>query len=285
MNEVRILGLSGRKQSGKNTSLNFLMGCAMQTLDIIDDFDINQFGQLVVPDTSETGRGIFNVESKDPKVVEWLLEKVWPFMKHYSFADALKMMCVDILGLEYDLVYGNNDDKEHLTHLRWENMPGITTEIKDIPKRWQQYIQYHEPGFMKVREVLQYVGTDIFRRMYGDVWTDTLIKRRIFVEQPVFAIIPDVRFPNEVYGIQDAGGMVLRFTRNPFPEDDHFSETALDPDNFDWNRFDGIVDNADVSIMEHCQLFDQKLKDIEFFNVSLEEEKPTRQKVTTTATK
>ena len=101
---------------------------------------------------------------------------------------------------------------------------------------------------MTAREVMQYVGTEIFRKMYGNVWVDSTI-RKIKQDNPTMAIVCDIRFPNEVEGVQQVGGKVLRLLRDPYQgEDQHASETALDdypPEKFDW-----VVDNREQSIEE-----------------------------------
>ena len=103
---------------------------------------------------------------------------------------------------------------------------------------------------MTAREVLQVVGTNTFRKMYHDVWADTCL-RKIEKDNPDFAIISDVRFPNEVDTIQKAGGKIMRLTRDVCSTDAHTSETALDKENFDWDKFDFIIDNANLTI--ECQ--------------------------------
>ena len=68
---------------------------------------------------------------------------------------------------------------------------------------------------MTAREVMQYVGTDVFRKIQHDVWAGATIKK-IDLEKPDLAVIADCRFPNEVDAIQKAGGLVIKLNRNPF---------------------------------------------------------------------
>ena len=109
-----------------------------------------------------------------------------------------------------------------------------------VPAKWEWTIDDLDSNKNKnlpttnktVREMLQWLGTDICRKEYEDVWVNAL-ENQILRLTPhfadnVFFIIPDVRFPNEVKFIQDKGGKVLRLTRRPFPDDCHESETALD---------------------------------------------------------
>jgi hypothetical protein len=291
----RILGLSGRKQSGKNTATNFITGLELMSVGVVRSaFFIDEQGQLQIGDLfgNEEYSGHLDLNRTNPEFVSFLEEHVNPYVKVYSFADLLKKdVCIKILGLTHEQCYGTDDDKNTLTSLLWENMPGVTvvplspekSEVRDmlwslsegyteqkngifeVEGRLGHYytkihgVVHHTPGPMSAREVLQYVGTDIFRKMYSNVWVDALI-RQIKKEDSSYALICDVRFPNEVEGVQAAGGKVVRLTRNPSGNSDaHSSETALDKENFDWSKFDFVLDNADMSINEqnkalHTQL-------------------------------
>lgn len=154
-------------------------------------------------------------------------------VKVYNFADPLKKnICIDILGLTYEQCYGSDDKKNELVDCYWDN---------------------HQ---LTAREVMQIVGTDIFRRMKNNVWSDSVL-RRIKSENPDVAIIADCRFPNEVDTVKQAGGIVIKLTRNPY-NSLHESEVALDAENYDQNNFDLVIDNCRLSIS------DQNNKILEF---------------------
>jgi hypothetical protein len=64
-----------------------------------------------------------------------------------------------------------------------------------------------------------------------------------------------------VKGIQDAGGKVIRLTRNIFGDSDqHPSETALD----DYEGFDFVLDNQKMSLQEQNEAVYNKLVDWNF---------------------
>jgi hypothetical protein len=88
---------------------------------------------------------------------------------------------------------------------------------------------------------MQFLGTNVMRKIYGSVWVNSTIKK-IAREQSELAIIADVRFPNEAKAIEDAGGTVIRLTR-VIKEDNHPSEIALD----DYN-FKHYIDNKEGNI-------------------------------------
>lgn len=287
---TKILGLSGKKQAGKNCSANYLFGSIAVDVGFLVGRDITAKGELVgamvVPDADGNEQqigGIIDPMSRDPRMQDVYAQFLWQFVKFYSFADPLKEFCIDVLGLSEEQCYGTNEQKDTESHLQWEDMPGVLTpqQISELadnmrtplgePSEQLAYplcldpagpnesgewdstmrlfgIRAQEAGPMTGRNVMQYFGTDICRKMYNNVWVDATI-RQIQAEQVGLALIPDVRFPNEVIGIQEAGGKVIRFLRAPFAgEDEHESETALD--DFDLDKFDAVIDNREMTIPE-----------------------------------
>lgn len=146
----------------------------------------------------------------------------------YNFADPLKNLCMEILGLSYDQCYGSDHNKNELVDCYWNNKQ------------------------LSAREVMQLVGTDMFRAMKHNVWSEATI-RRINNDKYDLAIIADCRFPNEVEAIKNAGGLVIKLNRNPY-NSDHSSEVALDATNYNQNNFDLIVDNHHLSISAQNEL-------------------------------
>ena len=115
---------------------------------------------------------------------------------------------------------------------------------------------------MTARELLQYFGTDIMRTMHENVWVNQTINT-ISQEQTELAIIADVRFPNEVEAIKEAGGKVVRLTRGR-KKDSHPSELALDKENYDWSNFDLVVDNSLGGVEEFCRSLETLFNTSEF---------------------
>ena len=154
----------------------------------------------------------------------------------YNFADPLKKdICINVLGLSYDQCYGSDENKNTFTDCYWQD------------------------ARLTAREVMQFVGTDLFRKMKNDVWASATINK-IKLEQPKLAIIADCRFPNEVEVVHNAGGLVIKLTRNPYSSD-HDSETALDPEKFPPDKFDLVVENNYMTIGEQNKLIHQYLMD------------------------
>jgi hypothetical protein len=149
--------------------------------------------------------------------------------KVYNFADPLKQdICMNILGLTYDQCYGSDIDKNTTTHIEWDGQK------------------------LTAREVMQIVGTDIFRKMYNGVWVNATISK-INREHMGLAVIADCRFPNEVEAVKNAGGIVIKLTRNLY-NSNHASEIALDPENYSPDNFDLVVHNEKIGIQEQNDL-------------------------------
>jgi hypothetical protein len=224
-----IIGISGRKQSGKSTAGNFLYSLYIAQLGLSEKVYINDNGQIIVSDLfgDKNYNGIFPIYNPNPADI--ILNKAYDtlnkIIKIYNFADILKQnICMNILGLSYEQCYGSDEEKNKLTNLMINNEPASS------------------------RDIMQYIGTDIFRKMKPNVWVDSTIKL-ILSDNPQLAIITDCRFPNEVEAIKSVGGKIIRLTRNPF-NSDHLSECILDKDKYDWNNFDYVIDNQEYTLYD-----------------------------------
>jgi len=141
-------------------------------------------------------------------------------------------MCMNLFGLGWNQCFGSDKDKNSKTDIKW----------KDLPRPSMK------KGNLTAREFMQYFGTDVCRKINPNVWTSACINR-IETEQSAMSVIGDCRFGNEVEAIKRVGGKVVRLTRK-VSEDKHPSETALDKDKFDWDNFDLIIDNQNMTIEE-----------------------------------
>lgn len=238
-NKTKIIAFSGKKQSGKNTCANFIYSTFLAKLKVCKKIQINDLGQIMVSDLLNKSEysGIFDpsLRISDDFIIKQVFQKMDPHIKLYSFADALKTdICINILGMSYQQCYGSDDDKNQIVDCFWPDTLNPMT----------------------AREVMQYVGTDIFRKIKSDVWTSSLI-RKINMDNPSIAVITDCRFPNEVECIQNNNGIVIRLVRDMY-HSDHTSETILDQKNYDWNNFDYIISN-DVLDIYHQSIEIEKI--------------------------
>ena len=101
-------------------------------------------------------------------------------------------------------------------------------------------------GEMTAREFMQFLGTDVMRKIHPNVWTNACLNK-IKKEDSKLSIVADVRFPNEVEAINKAGGKVIRLERDVH-QDKHDSETALDVDNYNHSNFWRVLDNRNIDI-------------------------------------
>lgn len=138
------------------------------------------------------------------------------------------------------------------------------------PYKWEMAVEDLDSDEVKnsmlpcgktIRQVLQVVGTDMFRGIWEDCWINAW-KRRVLDSTAEIILVPDVRFPNELRAVQEMGGFVIRLTRAPFAnEDQHESETALDQVEYDsmyvlddspaghrMLKFDYVLDNRNMTL-------------------------------------
>lgn len=237
---TKIIALAGKKQSGKTTSLNFVHGQILKKNLVVENFEIDDAGRLVVTALFKNeegvltkGMGVLDLNQKSHEFEAYASQKIWPLVKGYNFADTLKEICMATLGLTFEQCYGSDEEKNSLTELRWEDMP-------DNPDR---------KGAMTAREVLQFVGTDLFRKMRKNVWVDSVLNQ-IEAEQPEVAVIGDCRYVNEIEAIKSRGGYVIRLMRNDDSQDQHCSENDLN----NFTDYDCIIDNRNLSIADSNDL-------------------------------
>lgn len=156
-------------------------------------------------------------------------------VRQFAFAQPVKELLQRYLGISGALLYGTDEDKQTLTEYCWEKLPHYLPGV-------------HPRGRLSVRQLMQEVGTGIFRRMKDSVWADCLV-REMAESSAAVCLVEDVRYPNELEAIHSAGGKVIRLTRAPY-KDSHSSETDLDPLNFNWSNFDYVIDNKSMSLEE-----------------------------------
>lgn len=140
----------------------------------------------------------------------------------YNFADPLKQICIDVLGLAPRQCYGEDKYKNELVDCQWNGKQ------------------------LTAREVMQILGTDILRTMQNNVWAGATI-RKIQKDNPDVALIGDCRFPNEVEAVQNAGGIVIKLERSLFYSD-HASETALNKEHYNQDIFDYTINNQHIEL-------------------------------------
>ena len=258
---MHLIALCGKKQSGKTTLSNFIHGHEMKRHDVVNDFSINEFGNLVINylefddnGKEQEGTAVFDLWQKSEDFTSYAQKFIWPLVRGYNFADPLKGICMTLFGLSYSQCYGTDSYKNSPTEYKWEKMPGESRFKSGY-------------GTMSAREFLQYFGTEIMRKINPNIWIDNCLERIKEDDSPI-AVISDCRFVNEIEAVKKAGGKVIKLTREPVEESDkssldkeianHVSE--LEVDNYD--NFDFVINNDKMNMEESCNAFLNILVDI-----------------------
>lgn len=191
VNNTFLAGISGKKNSGKDTLGRMLQGRVYQVnRDIKDEFAIKEINH------SHT-----------------TLETV-SHIKIKKFADKLKTVAGEMLGVSpkrfEDPEFKKSKLGEEWNKLEFDGIGG-----------------YNEKP-MTVREFLQKLGTEAVRKgLHRNAWVNALFAE---FDRDSNWIITDVRFKNEANAIKEHGGYMVRINRPDMigDRDKHPSETALD---------------------------------------------------------
>jgi hypothetical protein len=215
-----IIGISGKKQVGKNTvgdMINFILSAEYNN-------------------------------SYDAYISYPFYEDKWE-MK--SFANKLKLHVANVIGCNVEMLedeaFKNKPLGEewiryaYATGSEWvDGEPRMVSTTCDKERfdieyniNWQTaYKLIHTP-----RTLMQMIGTNVARIVHKDYWVNALMVNYF---NECNWIITDVRFPNEIDVIKQNQGIVINIKRNTGFEDNHKSETALD--NIIWNE-EYLIDN------------------------------------------
>lgn len=180
-------------------------------------------------------------------------EKTASSVKHVAFAGPLKEFCVSVLGLDSKAVYGDDKAKQTLTKYKWEETPYRAEYVKEC----LSIGRLPEFGLMSVRQVLQYWGTEVFRRIDRNIHLRAYLKKIKSFNckyDPRLEIVPadivttdDCRFRNEallVLGLNKKNILITVEKDDQDNTDQHPSEISLD--NFVHPRHVRIKNNGTV---------------------------------------
>jgi hypothetical protein len=146
----------------------------------------------------------------------------------YSFAAPLKAMAHS-LGLSLDQCHGEDKNKNTPTMWNWEDLnPALQKKFNKTN------------GSVSAREVLQIIGTDLFRNGFAeDVWVK-IASFSAIKSLADLVLFDDARFPNEIDEMKRNGAIIVHMLRSKGPSgDEHPSEKALD--NYPKDRFNYII--------------------------------------------
>lgn len=173
--------------------------------------------------------GLAGKKQSGKSTITRYLQQEYGFIEVSWAAPLKEVIGKQLFGLSHEQLYGSEEEKE----------------AKD--PRWG----------LSPREILQIVGTDLFRKNFrGDFWVhlgklriDNLLKNTTYSQ----IVVSDCRFPNECKAIEELGGVNVRIVREDKDDgDEHESETALD--NY---KFDHVVSASTGEINKlHSQMDD-----------------------------
>lgn len=188
-----IIGVSGQKESGKNTVCDIIRAIDLY-YNHLSYFTAghDSLEEIIWKCCREDGFGPlahFNgIASK------------WEV---HAYADILKKTLSCITGCRLSNLYSHKG-KESLSNIKQPN----------------------SDKFYTYRQLLQLFGTEVGRVISENIWVDATLK--YYNANLSNWLIPDVRFPNELKAIKDRGGLIIHCNRSDQLSDLHASERALD---------------------------------------------------------
>jgi len=231
-----IIGLSGKKQSGKDTVAKIIQ------------YLIHDYNYPGVPITIErylAGKKDY-YESSYVGDLDYDIERRSGWQTK-QFAGKLKQIVALLIGCTVEQLEDNQFKESSLTK-EW-NVKHLYRGNRVVLTMDEENLYPHIPlDPITPRKLLQLMGTDCGRDiLHPNIWINALMAdytpQRIVASDSIEDIsknpypnwiITDVRFPNEVKAIEDRGGIILRINRPGLKStDNHESETALDNYNFD----------------------------------------------------
>ena len=192
--------------------------------------------------------GISGFQGSGKDTIADYLQNIYGF-KRDSFAATLKDAVAAIFGWDRELLEGRTTESRawRETVDQWWanrlNMPNLTPRL-----------------------VLQKWGTEVARKSWhDDTWIASLEYKLTKAHNDI--VITDVRFPNEIKAVKDAGGIVIRVTRGPEPSwysvalaansypqpnasTEVLNELGIHPSEWAWvgTKFDAVIDNNSIGL-------------------------------------
>lgn len=219
-----IIGISGKKQSGKNT-------VALIWQYLYDYYYNNYKHPITVEDFKEYVNNNHHLKSV------WIQK---------SFAHKVKQITCILLGCTMEQLEDPIFKETPLGEEWWcwkivlEGGYGTHLYPYSLPK--PKNIQGLNLVKMTPRMLMQMLGTEFGRDMvHPNLWVNSLMneyKRQKW-------LVTDVRFPNEAKAIKDRGGILIRVNRDSDSKDSHVSENEL----ITYKDWDYVIDN-NYSLLE-----------------------------------
>jgi hypothetical protein len=185
--------------------------------------------------------GISGFQGSGKDTIADYLQNIYGF-KRDSFASTLKDAVASVFGWERELLEGRTTESR-----QWR---------ETVDSWWANRLNMPN---LTPRLVLQLWGTEVARKAFhDDTWIASLEYKLSKAHNDI--VITDVRFPNEIKAVRDAGGIVIRVVRGPEPDWYLIAERAnrgdriaqeilvehkIHPSETAWigTQFDAVIDN------------------------------------------
>ena len=185
--------------------------------------------------------GIAGFQGSGKDTIADYLQNIYGF-KRDSFASTLKDAVAAVFGWNRELLEGRTTESR-----AWR---------EQVDPWWANRLNMPD---LTPRLVLQLWGTEVARKAFhDDTWIASLENKLARAHNDI--VITDVRFPNEIKAIKNAGGIVIRVVRGPEPDWYATAENAnagfegakhmmesykVHPSEWAWigTEFDAVIDN------------------------------------------
>lgn len=246
----RLVGLTGRKRSGKDTVAGFLsrpenrISFAEPIKRILMDLNPYLDGQRSsgsFGDAREQGRLIDRLDASLPR---------WTNVR--SILPPRTVLDIPAMLDELDPFVRNTAPDGKAIKGMGSRLSRFVTRLPDFDR----YKDESRPIDREIRRLQQVLGTEIGRTMIArDLWVSTGMHNvhRIMqrAEDHDRVVITDCRFDDEAQAIRQAGGVVLRVIRPslPPPDDSHASEAGVSDDLVDLEVInDGSLEDLEAAV-------------------------------------
>jgi len=185
--------------------------------------------------------GICGFQGSGKDTIADYLQNIYGF-KRDSFAATLKDAVAAVFGWDRELLEGRTKESR-----AWR---------EQVDPWWAKRLGMPD---LTPRLVLQKWGTEVARKSWhDDTWIASLENKLSRTQDDI--VITDVRFPNEIRAVKDAGGIVIRVVRGPepdwystalganagiLPDQELLKQLGIHPSETAWigTKFDAVLNN------------------------------------------
>lgn len=211
-----IIGIAGKRNSGKDTVasiINYIFNAGLSASTYSDwiinrnALDIKNKDRIIhfADNLKDIVSIIFNIEREllDDRIYK---DKMW-----YCFNSNSFVLDYDVASYKYKVIEYNDLVEHPLAY----------------------YLNNNKIYVTKIRTLLQYIGTDIFKNnIKEDIWIKSCLGKIVDIAYGrTVCIVPDIRYENEANAIlrndKSICGIIIKINRNTGNQDKHSSEQLL----------------------------------------------------------